>query len=226
MASAISAEVPVPQAVPNDQPKLPGAWGGRQRDEFTCSVSLNDVMNEELVLAQGSEAVGGEAAGGWQPVSDLDHDTTSDEMLARLLQSEFDEELISSPAAPEVVGRKSECVDVGFEHFRQPKTGDDSEDEDGRDWDTFSAGAKITVGKQGFAKSKGKVLSTKHDALVCGRRNACRVMEFRSGLETGDGGGFDMKLNNNVYNALKVHSISEGKRMARLHEKKEKSTAE
>lgn len=35
-----------------------------------------------------------------------------------------------------------------------------------------------------------------------------------------------MKLNNNVYNALKVHSISEGKRMARLHEKKEKSTAE
>lgn len=35
-----------------------------------------------------------------------------------------------------------------------------------------------------------------------------------------------MKLSNNVFNALKVHSISEGKRMARLHEKKEKSTAE
>jgi len=35
-----------------------------------------------------------------------------------------------------------------------------------------------------------------------------------------------MKLNNTVYNALKLHSISEGKRMARLHEKKEKSTAE
>jgi hypothetical protein len=32
-------------------------------------------------------------------------------------------------------------------------------------------------------------------------------MEFESDLRTGDGGGFDMKLNNNVYNALKVHSI-------------------
>lgn len=35
-----------------------------------------------------------------------------------------------------------------------------------------------------------------------------------------------MKLPNQVFNALKVHSKSEGKRAARLHEKKEKSTAE
>ena len=45
-------------------------------------------------------------------------------------------------------------------------------------------------------------------------------------LFTGDGGGFDMKLNNHVYNALKVHSKAEAKRSARFHEKKEKSGVE
>ena len=64
--------------------------------------------------------------------------------------------------------------------------------------------------------------------VLCLRKSVfcSHLQEFRSSLETGDGGGFDMKLNNNVFNALKVHSRMEGKRMARLHEKKEKSTAE
>lgn len=45
-------------------------------------------------------------------------------------------------------------------------------------------------------------------------------------FHTGDCGGFDVKLNNNVYNVLKVHSKSENKRAARLREKKEKSSVE
>ena len=47
-----------------------------------------------------------------------------------------------------------------------------------------------------------------------------------SNLFLGDGRSFDMKLNNNVYNALKVHSMSENKRTLKVHEKKEKSSAE
>lgn len=38
------------------------------------------------------------------------------------------------------------------------------------------------------------------------RINACRVLQFPPGIDTGDTGGFDMKLNNNVYNSLRVHS--------------------
>lgn len=39
---------------------------------------------------------------------------------------------------------------------------------------------------------------TKHDINMANRRNACRVMEFPPEFHTGDGGGFDMKLSNQV----------------------------
>lgn len=44
-------------------------------------------------------------------------------------------------------------------------------------------------------------------------------------LEIGDGGGFDMKLSNKVYNNLKTFSHQEQKRAARLNDKHEKATA-
>ena len=50
-------------------------------------------------------------------------------------------------------------------------------------------------------------------------------MQFPPEFETGDGLNFDMKLSNRVYNKLKLHSLAEGKRSKRLHEKKEHSTA-
>lgn len=44
-------------------------------------------------------------------------------------------------------------------------------------------------------------------------------------LEIGDGGGFDMRLDNKVYNNLKTFSHQEQKRAARLNDKQEKATA-
>ena len=44
-------------------------------------------------------------------------------------------------------------------------------------------------------------------------------------LTTGDGGGFDMKLSNKVYNKLKTWSHQEQKRASRLNDKHEKATA-
>lgn len=41
----------------------------------------------------------------------------------------------------------------------------------------------------------------------------------------GDGLGMDLKLSNQVFNSLKQHCYSEQRRSARLHEKKEHSTA-
>lgn len=57
------------------------------------------------------------------------------------------------------------------------------EDEEGdlpmaKHWDSFEKDQKQSpnIGKSGIAK-QGNVITTKHDLTVCGRRNACRVME-------------------------------------------------
>lgn len=49
--------------------------------------------------------------------------------------------------------------------------------------------------------------------------------QFAPGFQVGDGIGMDLKLSNHVFNALKQHAYSEERRSARLHEKKEHSTA-
>ena len=53
---------------------------------------------------------------------------------------------------------------------------------------------------------------TKHDKELNQRENAKRIMEFPPGIQTGDGGGFDMQLSNQVYNKIRNFSIKEGKR--------------
>lgn len=49
--------------------------------------------------------------------------------------------------------------------------------------------------------------------------------QFAPEFQVGDGIGMDLKLSNHVFNALKQHAYSEERRSARLHEKKEHSTA-
>ena len=75
----------------------------------------------------------------------------------------------------------------------------------------------------GYAKKGGEII-TKHDTAITGRKNACKAMQL-GGVDIGDGGGFDMKLSNKVYNNLKVFSNAEQKKAARLNDKQEKSTS-
>lgn len=51
------------------------------------------------------------------------------------------------------------------------------------------------------------------------------LCQFAPGFQVGDGIGMDLKLPNHVFNALKQHAYSEERRSARVHEKKEHSTA-
>lgn len=51
------------------------------------------------------------------------------------------------------------------------------------------------------------------------------VLQFAPEVHVGDGLSMDLKLSNHVYNALKRHCHTEQRRSARLHEKKEHSTA-
>lgn len=55
--------------------------------------------------------------------------------------------------------------------------------------------------------------------------NVNSFWQFAPGFQVGDGIGMDLKLSNHVFNALKQHAYSEERRSARLHEKKEHSTA-
>lgn len=162
-----------------------------------------------------------------------DPDCNSDHLLAEMLQHEFDKEHDDNLKREEDHFNGKSKVSISFDNYRKAPKGywkdDDSssdETDDVRSWDAFEEGEKAspTVGKVGFTRN-GSTITTKHDATICGRKNACRVMAFPPGFETGDGGGFDMKLSNNVYNHLKVHSRTEEKRHKRLHDKTEKSTA-
>lgn len=75
----------------------------------------------------------------------------------------------------------------------------------------------------GYKKiGEGSEIVTKHDMLISSRINACRVLEFPPGIQTGDTGGFDAKLNNKVFNTLRAHShahCAREKAKARLHTK-------
>lgn len=53
----------------------------------------------------------------------------------------------------------------------------------------------------------------------------CFMLQFAPEVHVGDGISMDLKLSNHVYNALKRHCQTEQRRSARLHEKKEHSTA-
>ncbi|KAI5164291.1 Serine/Threonine-Protein Kinase Rio3 [Manis pentadactyla] len=122
-------------------------------------------------------------------------------------------------------------VSISFENYRKVHPYEDSDSsEEEVDWqdtcdDPYIPAKPVPTPKKGFI-GKGKDITTKHDEVVCGRKNTARMENFAPGFQVGDGIGIYLKLSNHVFNALKQHAYSEERRSARLHEKKEHSTAE
>lgn len=136
---------------------------------------------------------------------------------------------------------------LDFESESEPE---DDVDDRHRVWDSFEASEKAfaQIPRCGYrrlganevnpdddgqqqdsaGKSPGKTaMVTKHDMTASGRRNACRVMTaFPPEICTGDGGGFDMRLSNKVFNSLRAHHQSESKRRLRVSDKSERATCE
>ncbi|XP_035209725.1 serine/threonine-protein kinase RIO3-like [Stegodyphus dumicola] len=155
-----------------------------------------------------------------------------------MLQLEFDKEHDSILKQEESKYNGSSKVKISYgKYLRLPDASFSSDEEDDKDyfleqsakrhWHNFEQAEKAfqAVGKSGVSR-QGNTTTTKHDPTVCGRRNAGKLMEFPPGILTGDGGMFDMKISNNVYNSLKIYSMAEDKRGHKVHDKKEKSTAE
>ncbi|XP_014673618.1 PREDICTED: serine/threonine-protein kinase RIO3-like [Priapulus caudatus] len=158
-------------------------------------------------------------------------ETDSDMLLAQMLQLEYDKEHDVELQKKEASYNRGRKITLSFANYRltHPDLFDDSSSES-EDFDEDAPEAVInedcrTIGKGGIS-GKGKNIITKHDPAISARKNASKMMEFGPHFDTGDDIDVEMKFPNHVYNQLKVHSMSEQKRQARIHDKKEKSTAE
>ena len=170
-----------------------------------------------------------------------DSDTASDLMLAQMLQLQFDEEYEKSLKARENRMNGTSKVSISFDNYRTIHPGilesDSTSSDEDLDCDEDDLekkrqpGSKCSGGgrrKRYQGSGSGKNITTKHDAEVCGRKNAKNIEKFPPSFAAGDVGckQLDLKISNNVYNSLKQHSIKEEKQSYRLHEKKEHSTHE
>merc|ERR1719369_2355812 len=172
---------------------------------------------------------------------DVDFDTSDDLLIAQMLQKQFDREYDSALGKEEKNINRNSKVTVSYSKYRmmpeEARIWDDSDeeledlyftqDDSKRDWDLFETKDKEVgdIPRCGF-KMLGKKMVTKHDREITQRENAKRIMEFPPGIETGDGGGFDMQLSNKVYNKIRNFSIKEGKRKNRILDKEDKAVAE
>lgn len=220
-------------------------WGGGSGHLVSPPpCSLVDVMSEQLALELNKEETMREmnsnssdlianlplstAAEGVDltNLSEKEIQEANDEVMARLLQQQFDKEDDDKLRIEEKKYNGNNKVSISFEKFRVTPTSEYDDDfnytEDNDEQKTEWENPIPDFGRCGIS-GKGKNITTKHDPTICGRRNASKLMEFSD--NSGDGEGMDLKLPNDVFNRLKVHSNAMNKRHQKVHEKKEHSTA-
>lgn len=159
------------------------------------------------------------------------NDTENDEVIANMLQDQFNKEYDLILKRTEQKLNRDSKVNITYTNYRTSVSEDqdekDTEIEDTtRDFDRFVSIEKeyASIPRCGYRKmgGKGSQIVTKHDMLMTSRINACRVLQFPPGIHTGDTAGFDVKLNNKVFNSLRAHShaqYSRQKAKARPHTK-------
>ncbi|OAD54366.1 Serine/threonine-protein kinase RIO3 [Eufriesea mexicana] len=159
------------------------------------------------------------------------NDTDNDEVIAHMLQDQFNKEYDLMLKRTEEKFNRDSKVNISYTNYRTSlcDNQDDKEtdiEDTTRDFDRFVSLEKEYASKPrcGYRKmgGEGSQIITKHDMLMSSRINACRVLQFPPGIHTGDTGGFDVKLNNKVFNSLRAHShaqYSKQKAKARLHAK-------
>ncbi|XP_072762044.1 serine/threonine-protein kinase RIO3 isoform X2 [Anoplolepis gracilipes] len=143
-------------------------------------------------------------------------DTSSDEVIANLLQTQFNREYDTMLKRTEQKFNRDAKVSISYSNYRNSSydtkdedNADSNVDDSNRDFDRFVSIEKeyASIPRCGYKKmGKDSQIVTKHDMLMSSRINACRVLQFPPGIHTGDTGGFDVKLNNKVYNTLRAYS--------------------
>ncbi|XP_030036490.2 serine/threonine-protein kinase RIO3 [Manduca sexta] len=158
----------------------------------------------------------------------------SDAIIAKVLQCQFDKEYDEEIKRVEKKRNGDAKVSVSYDNYRNVPAhliyDSDSEEEvvEKKDWDRFETNEKefASLPKRGYIMKDGKMV-TKHDSVISGRRNACKVMAFPPEVCTGDGAGFDMKLSNSVFNHLREQTRYHNTRKHKMLDRKEsQATAE
>ncbi|KAK3861521.1 hypothetical protein Pcinc_032529 [Petrolisthes cinctipes] len=234
--------------VTTDSVAMTSPWGGTGTATLASSqsqpsqASFRDLMSEELakdlddkekesyIKSLGDQEVDLSAI-----LIPEEDSTTNDMMLAQMLQYEFDREYDQKVKREEKHYNGNSKVSVSFNKFKVcpswygPDSDDELEDIDDEDRaiDSFEERRRgdPTISSRGYVK-QGTNIVTKHDLHISGRRNAERIMNLPPGINTGDGGGFDMQLSNKVYNKLCRTAMTDMRRKQRVHDKVEKATAE
>lgn len=164
-------------------------------------------------------------------------DTDSDEVIAHMLQAQYNKEYDLMLKRTEEKFNRDAKVNVTYTNYRTGFLDDQDDksvetDDNNRDIDRFVSVEKeyASMPRCGYKKiGEGSQIVTKHDMLMSSRINACRVLQFPPGIHTGDTGGFDVKLNNKVFNSLRAHShaqCSRQKARARPHSQTQAKTKE
>ncbi|XP_065355665.1 serine/threonine-protein kinase RIO3 [Calliphora vicina] len=210
--------------------KLDDSWDIVDMDEFDANLPPEVLAflqsEEEELLAQEATALAG---------------CESDAVIAQMLQAQFNKEYNEDLKRIEKAHNKQSKVTVCLDKYRKSyfkDAGEELEDNyvdedealrDKRDWDRFDTNERLleAIPKCGYTVDKEGEMITKHDADLCGVRNACRMMSFPLEFATGDGAGFEMKLSNGVFNQLKTHSRKNLKKNSRMQDRKDNvATAE
>ncbi|GFO19134.1 serine/threonine-protein kinase rio3-like [Plakobranchus ocellatus] len=154
--------------------------------------SLEEVMSEQLALEAAaaapdnfqSDAELAARLAAAEAVGD-----PNDEAIARYLQREFDKEYDAMVDQVERKYNGTSKVSISFENYKMKHQREaagvecDEDDDDDYDaefpefptatnWETVAP----QMGQRGYA-GQGKNIVTKHDKVICGRRNAERLME-------------------------------------------------
>lgn len=214
------------------EPAAPQNLSDIMSEEFAKGLQvLEDSKFAELVtddqIATGNEEISPEVLRQIEE-SKVKEFCDSDAIIARVLQCQFDKEYDEEIKLVEKKLNGTSKVAVSYDNYRHVPSNlvyeSDSEDDvkDKKDWDRFDNNEKefASLPKRGYKVTEGEIV-TKHDSVINGRRNACRVMAFPPEFCTGDGAGFDMKLPNTVFNSLKAHSRWEQARKNKMLDRKE-----
>jgi RIO kinase 3 len=159
----------------------------------------------------------------------------SDYMLAQLVQLELDKEYDEALRLREQQENKCSRVTVSYDNFRavHPVIEQSEKDLDKRrhrlDRDSSNDDENDQVVsltfKRGIHTTRDGQVISKHDLGLASKHNASKVMNlFAPEFETGDSRRINMRLSNQVYNTLKIHSMHTEKRKNRLHDKKDHAT--
>ena len=169
-----------------------------------------------------------------------DEECSNDLLIAQMMQMQFDREHDNALSHEERHRNGGSKVSVDYSKYKVipdcPVWEDEDSDEDEyftmddrkRHWDSYESNdpSARNLPRCGYRKAADGTIVTKHDKEQSQRENGKRIMEFPPGIETGDGGGFDMQLSNQVYNKIRNFSIKDSKRKARVHDKADKSTVD